>query len=269
MCIVVKKDGKAYHKFWYYDEEKDFGEYKEKEIVSLIDFLSQKIKVEEGVTFEQFFDLIMNESEIMSKVFVSQLGHYHLSLWKEEWEKPAERKEYEHQIMDRLQVGWSVERWRSHKIHDKQFDFKDHIEEYIDFSGHGSWYDEYAHNLGNEKWAGEWVDGGISISFTPLYQLKKYPFEINTKWTLWDWGIKPDVKDKVIVESKKEMTVYDVIGAILFELTFYGNPDQRDETIKEIDKSANEMKKVIDEKGVEGAVKDGDIISYKDVFDKK
>lgn len=75
-------------------------------------------------------------------------------------------------------------------------------------------------------------DGGekenITLDFIPINHLKKLCLKINT-----DFNIPGEIIENVnIVSSVKEMTLFEVIESILYDITFYGDPTSRD-NIKE------------------------------------
>ena len=262
--IKIKKDGLPYRVYWYYDDEKDVGNYREKPIESLISYLMYPLEVEEGVTFEQFFNLIMKERNLMSIVFASHLGNFSLDNWVDEWKKDSVQDEYEYQKMEKLCVQWAVQRWRDHNINGEEFLFDDNIEEYVDFHGYGDCYSEFYHKDDNGEWQGKWFKSGIAIEFTPIYKLKNYPFEVDTSWQLFDFGA--DDKDNFILKSTKKMSVYDVIGSVLNEISFAGNPENRDKEVEQLNKCVDDLDKLIEDKGIDNALKDGDLISADDVI---
>ena len=236
--ILVKRDG-LYRRSWY-------GGQHEERIDSFFPFLNEPLQVENDITFEDFFNHVMNEHELVNVIFASQLGGFDLGEWREEWKKPFVDKPDEHTRTKYLGVEWVAE-WNN-------YGSKREIEEYVGFGGHGE-------TLHEDKW----VDGmNISFSFTPINGMKGYLFKIDTEYKMFDSAIKKVKKEEdwFVVVGVKGMTVYDVIGGILNDISFYGEPDSRDKQCDELDKRCKETKDVIDKKGLDGAIKDGDLFEW-------
>lgn len=228
--IVVKKDG-LYHYRW-------FGGQNIEKVDSLLDHLNKDLYFEDDITFEDFFKYVMNEYERASDIFHSHLGGYPLSLWLDEWKKedPIEEENKDQQI-NYLEVEWVAD------YMEKNPEFG--IDEWICFDGKGLTRDKDAY--GDD----EWHETGYSFSFTELNKHKHYPFKINTEWKLYNVDSDPKDEDSwYVFKGKKNMTVYDVVGAILFEISFYGSPEERD-------KQGVKLKEEIDK--IEKDIEDGNV----------
>lgn len=60
----------------------------------------------------------------------------------------------------------------------------------------------------------------ITLDFIPINNLKKLSLKINT-----DFNIPGEIIENVnIVSSIKEMSLFEVIESILYDITFYGDP---------------------------------------------
>ena len=70
------------------------------------------------------------------------------------------------------------------------------------------------------------------------------------------------------MDKHKKMTIYDVIGAILDDISFYGEPEHREEAQEELKRRAKEVEDVIEEKGLAGAIKGGDLLEWDDIEKK-
>jgi hypothetical protein len=243
--ILVKKDG-LYYRDW------DDGEQLEKKIESFIPYLKEEIRVEEDVTFEDFFNYIMDEYKLITVIFASQLGHFDLGKWKNEWAKPFVDKPDGHTKTKYLEVAWVTEWW------DKDLDRE--IEEWVAFGGKGETLMEDT---------GLWEDDmNISFSFCSLNEMKNYPFKINTEYKMFDWEAyrnNPNARKRdkwYAVDGSKRMTVFDVIGGILDDISFYGDPDHRNKKSQELQDQCEETDKIIKEKGIDKAVEDGDLFEW-------
>jgi len=205
--ISLKKDGKIIY-------SQEFG-INPMEVSSFLPFIGELMEIEEGTTFETFFNHIMKDKEKYSEFFASQLGHHPLSAFGEEWQRPFEREDSDE--MQYLEIYWQVD----YDSHDDQS-----LQEQPALHGIGT----------SEK------DGPLSysIELTPLNELKAYPLKLNTAYKIEDRSL--DYKrPKKIFEGNKSFKVYDVIAAVLYEITFYGTPEQRNQQLAELKKRSEEI----------------------------
>ena len=174
--------------------------------------MMERLEIEEVTTFEIFLNHIIIKKTKHPEFFISQLGNYHLNLFESELRKSFD-KGYGKKLL-RLGVYWSV-------------DCRDgEIEEMPCFHGIGE-PDEH----GGRAYA---------IEFTPINEFKALPLKLNTNYKVEDTS---DVQNvKALFESTKAFTVYDAITAVLYEITFCGSPQKRDERRAEIMRRADEVK---------------------------
>lgn len=233
--ILLKKGGKVFHKKEY--DKKNEGIY-----TSLIPYLCEKIEFEDGVTFEDFMIHIFSHSDEYNDVFSSHLGHYQLCDWIPDFLNAQDIDKPE--IIEYLEIMHSDIEINATGIMNSYG--IDDLSTYNSFHGIGAW---------DEKETGESM-GGIAIEYTSLYKLRKLPLKLNTKVRIRDIETYNEV---CIMETC--FTVYDVIGAILYEISWSGNPKKRDEQCKMIFDDAKKIRKEIDDGTIQ--TKSGD-----EVFDE-
>jgi len=145
----------------------------------------------EQTTFGQFFALVAKEKDLYNQIFKSAMYGFTMDSFIKECELPAKKVE----DLDFVEVYWSS-------------DYEDgELSTEPCFHGYGSWH----LSDGPEK-------GGIAIEFTPLNEYK-------------DAELRLDVNDKVLsmksleplLKGTRKFTVYDVIYAILYEITWAGD----------------------------------------------
>lgn len=191
------------------DEEK----YEESEVDSLQPFLNEAVELSDDFTLSDLFYFIEREVAFFNLVFASQLGHFPLKLFIEEYKKPVPEKKDDDEV-DYLEVSSCAElqEWGD-------------IDIYLDFHGMG------------EK------DGiCYAVEFTPLNELKQYPLCIDKTFKMYDMRKTDSLC--LIIEGKRYFTVYEMIGCILDEISFCGAPEQRDEHFKKILSDTEEMREV-------------------------
>ena len=201
-------------------------EYVKKEIDNVIPYLTEVIEIDDKFTLEDFFKIIEKDIELYEVVFSSHLGHHSLKPFIDDIHKEVGIKEDDMEV-EYLECKWYAElaNWGD----GKEFEIN------VDFHGWGSWYDEYLKKR---------EIGGIAIEYSPLSELKKLQLKLNENFILYDGKTY-----KTIRKGKRKFTVYDVFGAILDELSFAGEPEDRDETFKEVKDTVSEAKERIKKEG--------------------
>ena len=209
MPITLKKNGNIIHTDGIYKDAK------EKKVKDFIPYLREEMIIEEGTTFETLFNIIMKDIDGYSFVFSSHLGHYPLSSWKDEWAKKDVPKENDE--MYAIEIGW---------LGYDRFDPDEDCFTNPYFDGVGT-YDGREQNFG--------------IEYTPIHELKHYPMRLSKKFVFRDNNFKEEFAVNM------GLTVYDVIGAILYEISWSGDPSARDKTkdriLADIDEVQKELKK--------------------------
>ena len=237
--IHLSKDGIRYTNNY----NPDCDEYVSKLVDSLIPYLRCEVVVHDGFTLEDLFKILETEVKKYDIIFGADLGHYPLSLYIDDIKKDAGEKVRDG--MEFLEVFWTCTcedyEARGYK------EWKNSIQISADFHGWGTWPDDenspYPDNM----------EGGFAIEFTPLAELKHYPLKVKTDTKIWlddgkfDRDEDGNVVEKVLFEGEKYFSVFDFISAILFEISWAGSPEQRDEKMEEIQASAEEVREKIDE----------------------
>lgn len=171
----------------------------------LSDVLQFPIEIKD-TTFGQFFEFIAREADLYERVFKAAMYGHPLAPYVDEARRPDGNPEE----VQRVEVYWSAE----HSEGD--------IEIGASFHGYGKWkIDSDASDMPAE--------GGIAIEFTPLNQYKMLPLVIDTKFDLY----KGDAPGEKILSGWREFTAYDVIEAILLEITWAGDISKGRPTVDE------------------------------------
>jgi hypothetical protein len=175
-------------------------EYKitSKESQTLSDILQLRLEMEE-TSFGQFFSLIAKEADFFEKLFQCAMMGHPISPYVDECAKPAVDKK----DMDYVEVGWSTEL------------FENDFDHYVSFGGWGPW---------GTQTDGVPDKGGIALEFTPLYEYKDLELKLDSKVTIYDLsGTEPGKPIKIAGTGAQKFTVYDVVCAILDEITWAGD----------------------------------------------
>lgn len=201
---VILRKGEIFIKRW--DKEKgEYEEYKKSEQV-FSNILQFPFTIEE-TSFGQFFALIAKEKDLYNKIFQSAMGGFTMDSFIKECEQPAK----ECKDLDFVEVCWRSE-----------YD-EGELTTAPCFHGYGSWHLQD----GPEK-------GGIAIEYTALNEYKDVQLKLDTiDKVLTMKGAEP------LVKGTRQFMVYDVIRAILFEITWAGDVS-KGRSLPWDDKSASE-----------------------------
>ena len=187
---------------------------------SLIPYLCEEFVIEKGVTFEDFFNVILKHHKEYSDVFYSHLSGVQLSDFLIEWSKNSERD----LKMDKLVVNWDgIEFFKKEELLDTKEGALE-INWLPSFGGEGKDKD------GNEI--------GYAVEFTPVHELKKYPLELVPDTRIYNMKT-----NKTYVFLERIFTVYDVLSAIFYEITFLGSPLERDVAKNDMENRVIEIEK--------------------------
>jgi hypothetical protein len=195
--IFITSDGKIY-KMNY------FGRLERNEVTTIKNYLNCILHIEEGTTFETFFNIILKDKDFFSEVFKETMGGFDLNQFIKEWKNNVE-------IKNNHNISY-LEVYRDINLKDNigiiTLDVMNVFEGVI------------------KKEDGE--KERLSLDFIPISSLKKIPLRINN-----DFNIPGQIIENVnMLTSVKEMTLFEVIESILYDITFYGDPKSRDQ-IKE------------------------------------
>jgi len=214
----------------------NYYKYVKKEVEKLSPYLNEVVKLSDDFTLADLFGYIERELNIFDVIFSSQLGHYPLQLYIDEIKKPGPKEDDE---IDYLEIQRYGERWEWGEI-----------DLFIDFRGV------------NEK-----TDMGYALDFTPVNELKHLPLRLNESFEISEMKIPSKIVRFAIrimkkigiplkkwdnpfsyvhVRGKVDITVCELMSAILYEISFYGGPEERDVKLAEIEEDVDEMKKCVE-----------------------
>lgn len=170
-------------------------------------YLDCQLRIDDGATFGHLFEYIMKDQEILDVIFGETMGGNSLEMFKEEWANEKVNIKKEDLGLENIRIRKSIEYFEV----DSSKGFTDIR---IDFDGVNS-------------------ETGViySLEFMSLPEMRNIPISIdvlmnvenNTKNTDFDY---PD--------SECVITLFDILGSILHEITFYGGPLQREQTKQKI-----------------------------------
>jgi len=209
-------------------------------------FLSDTVKLDKTVTFERVFKLIIMHNELFNMIFkVGCLGGYKIDQYIDEFMKFDDDKDPD--SMDYLEVYWHSEYWN--------FDYKE-LSCYPAFHGIKENY--------TDEHQKEPCRMNMGLDFTSINNLRKYKIKLNENVRYHDYIKKAETieeKYPLLVEGNTEFRLFDLIQAILNDISFYGSPEQRDAKAKELDETVKRIESG-EEKTYEMKIEDGKFNFY-------
>jgi len=205
--VTLEKGGKLTYTKWVYDKEKEEGAYQTKDVTDIINYhLFSNCSIAEDVTLKDIFMLVEEHKDLFSIIIPDCYIEEYLIESKQSTDNKCDAKRYY------MGLSWANE--------DDKADSKD---------GTGSSFSSYisVSKLSKEE------DIAYSLSFIPVNQLNDLPVILDKSFIVYKGhGYDIDFKDKesykLIELGKKEFTLSEIIYAIFYELSFYGNPKDRD-----------------------------------------
>lgn len=198
--VVVYKDRVVLEYF-------ENGEKVEKELgpdtESVCKYLDRFVHIEEGVTVGDFFALLAREPETIDLVFDCSLGGHSFSEFIEESKAAADPEPmFRYAVFEHI---CNIE--TGELLHEVRFNI---------FGAHPE-------------------DDSLveySVELVPMNTYLHLQLAIDTVFSVCKLGETED-DDILLFESNKPMTVYEIVSALLFEISYYGNADSRSAVMEE------------------------------------
>lgn len=221
--ITLTKDKIYFSPFSLKNTKPDSDSVKELTMSQAVFNLGDSVEFGEDVTFSAIFDFIIFHKELFNVAFSYEMRELLIDDFIADYKKDFSTI-YDNQEYD-LRVMWQSNIYK----HDGFSDFVD----YVVFDAFG----KIDKNIDGEKY-------GISIQLSSLSEIKDKLIIIDNSFNI------QNSEGSILKANFRILTLRDVISAILSEITYYGNPEERDETRKELEKRNKE---------VEGWIEDGTI----------
>lgn len=194
---------------------------------NLFKYLSEEVELGESVNLERIFSLIESNKERLQYLYHSCLGGYPLEPYIDEINDiPTEKTD-----LVKLEVNWLVD------------SYDDDITIVSNLHGIGLSEDVDSNtnidDIDNDKLL------PYAIEFTPLNNMKYLIVELNRNVKIINFDIK--TKEHSINDiGNKSFSVFDLFYAILYEISWNGDPSQREERLSEIKESIEESEKELE-----------------------
>jgi hypothetical protein len=187
----------------------------------IVHHLSEEVELGESLTFEAIFDIIFENKEILEKIYKSCLGGFSLQPFINELNDiPSKKTE-----LDYLEIFW-----------------------HSDKSDNDLTIVSGLHGIGVEETeTGVQPKGDIisyAIEFTPLNNLKYLKVKINKEIVTMNYDSKDD--NFQLNLGRMTFTLYDLFYAILFEISWNGDPAGRENRLEELEETIKTSEEEID-----------------------
>ena len=197
------------------------------EIISddeIIGYFSEEVELGESVTFERMFEIIIENKEKLNDIYNSCLGGYSLLPFINEINDiPTEKSD-----MDYLEIFW----------HSDKSDNDITIVSGLHGMGLTA-SDEGPYKKGDSI--------AYAVDFTPLNNLKYLNLRLNKEVIIMNYD-RTDDENFQIELGNKSFTIFDLFYAILYEISWNGDPSGRENRLSELEESIEVSEKQI-EKG--------------------
>ncbi len=183
----------------------------------LASYLGDTVELGDFVTFYRIFDLIVDNKHLFNTIFARDLGQHTIEEYLEEYHRPASHSggSYDLEVHTVCQAH--------------NFPEYPELEYYVSFHGIGV--------LDNDT--GATGPYPISLMFTSLNELKNKYIRINNTVQIFTFTVDGNVERSETYNS--EIKLFDFFAAILNEISFFGDPEHRDEVSEEIAERTNAL----------------------------
>lgn len=89
------------------------------------------------------------------------------------------------------------------------------------------------HGVGNNDY--------YALNFSPINNLSDFKIKLNTEFEITGMYNLSNNTLPVLVKANKSFTLLEVLRGIFWELSFFGNPKDRDSKMKDIQKSCKDI----------------------------
>jgi len=214
---------------------------KEIELSEIINYIGDNVELGEDLTFGNLFDLIIYNKEFLNVIFNFEMDGLIIDDFISDYEKKFIDKKDEEYI---LKLSWICD----------IYDFNNRIEyfDYVSFEAYGK-----ISKIDKENYP-------IIISFTPLCELKNKILTIDNAFEIQNSNIQHNDLEAILKANYRPIKLYDLIGSILSEISFYGNPEDRDKHKKDLEKESLQIEKWMEEENSDREIESWDMESEPD-----
>ena len=101
---------------------------------------------------------------------------------------------------------------------------------------------------------------GISIAFSSLSEISESLIFVDNTFDIQDSKTYDNEIESIFKASYRDVTLYQIISAVLREICFYGKPDERDAQRRELERRSEDIQKWVEEGTLEQHTKSWDTV---------
>lgn len=239
--IQIRKGGKLIETYWYYNKKKEVGSYLERNLTKKsVAYLFEPCTLEDGLLLKDIFVLLNTNLDIFNVI----IGNW-CSEFVQEGLKPFKGKETEREI-EYLELYSYFEKWDNKDIKHQMVDGGVFPE--LHGTGFVQKKDKYMspENGGYlECKAGKRIS--FSVSFLSASELAQLPIKLSDEIKIYDrdnWNKKPKIFKGV------SYSLGQILYGVIWELSFYGPPVDRNQKEKELKEAVKSITKKINEEKI-------------------
>lgn len=235
----IRSGGKLVHTFWHYDEEKDEGGWQEKDVTDeSFSHLWKETSLADDVTLKDIFLLINRHLE----VFDVLLGNWCAELTEEALSGQDAEEDTDIEYLELYKYYELGEVWENGEL------LPDVIgplnTAFPSFHGKGFLRTEKDRNDGQP------FRENYAVELSPTYKIVDLPLKLNRELVIFDdpsWhkefkaGNKPNFEDYTISYPWVGYTLGEILYGIVWELSFFGGPQKRDDMMTELKERVDEI----------------------------
>lgn len=202
--------------------------------------LGEVVEVGEDVTFERLFDVIIFHKDFFNILFNTEMDGLTIDDFILDYEKKYEllfpNQKY------KLRLFWDV----------ALYEINEEIE-YYDYPVFGA-FGKIDTRVKGEEYP-------INISFSSLSQFRKELVTLDNSFEIQNSNSHMDEIEASFKANYRPFTLYELFGSILHEITQFGNPDERDKALKEVQAKNDEINRWIEEGSIEENYPSSDLVN--------
>lgn len=184
---------------------------------SVFNMMNDHVEIDSDVTFGDFFKFLIAEKDLVQKIFSASLCGVPFELLIDDFKKKPKKFTGE---IKYLELYWSAE------LGDNELNIETDL-----------------HGIPKKRKNKDFVP--IALDFVPLNELITCQLVLNKNFEITNNNTIKQ-KDISLFKAIREFTLYEIIHAVLNELTWYGTPEMRDKKGKAILQDIKKIRTVDD-----------------------
>jgi hypothetical protein len=224
MIVYIKKDGIYYRQFNKETKEESFSNIES----HMAYYLQDIVSIDEDVTVEDLMNVLMQYEEQVDVLFMGHTRGFKLKPFFDNMNEEAPEG-VGITDLDFIEFHWETD----YTVYDKEVDGEDAGSNFhcgVGFSG----IDDSVKENTTEK------SRYYSMSLSPLNRWKELPMKINNEFIIEQFEKNSETgvyERKVIMDSERDMTLYELIGGFLHEISWHGYPEDKEEVVSSLNES--------------------------------